>query len=151
MQSLLGVKLALEKQQKTEMAAAQERLDRFRRELAQLEDRLAEQCRAHNQKMAQGTDARELQILGIGFKALYERLERQRDTVRVAGEEHRRVQKKLVDTMAERKMLEKLKDKQWAQHREEMRREESVMIDDFLSNKLNARQQTGGGAHGQKN
>ncbi len=139
LQSLLDVKLALEKQQESELALAQERLDRLRDALAALRGRLEEERRIRMERMRRRTDAAELHWQDIGFKALFERIERQQETVSVAEEERNRVQKKLVDTMGERKMLERLRDKQMEQYKEDLRREEAVMIDDFLSNKLSAR------------
>ena len=135
--SLLNVKLSLEKQQKTELAAAQARKDGFVRELAVMETRLAEQRAAYGVRGGPPVQPHDLAARDRGFKALFERMDEQREKIRVAEAERVRVQKKLADTMGERKMLEKLKEKQLEQYREEARREEAVVMDDYLSNQLN--------------
>ena len=134
--SLLNVKLSLEKQQKTELAAAQVRKEGFVRELAAMETRLAEQRAAHGAQGGPPVSPFDLAARGIGFRALFDRMEEQREKIRVAEAERVRIQMKLTDTMGERKMLEKLKNKQLEQYREEARREEAVAMDDYLSNQL---------------
>ncbi|MDR0670730.1 MAG: flagellar export protein FliJ [Oscillospiraceae bacterium] len=142
MQSLLGVKIAVEKQVRAELAEARRRAERFRRELLEKQEAFARQRAEAERKARRGISVRELRLQNIGFDALFESLARQSRKAEVAEEEAGRVRRRLIDTMRERKMLEKLKEKQWNAYREEVRREEALLIDDFLSNQLNE----GGGA-----
>jgi flagellar FliJ protein len=137
MQSLLNVKIALEKQIKSELAESQQRLLLFQKALRAKEEeieRLRTEARA---RVESGTNVSELRQQSAGFAALFDNLQQQKHKVEVAEEEMRRVQMRMVDTMGERKMLEKLKEKQLLAYGEEVRRSEAVMIDDFLANKLN--------------
>lgn len=139
MQSLLNVKIALEKQQKAELSEANGRLARFRQALLAREEAFGRARAEAEEKVRRGMSAREVKWRGAGFRALFTAIEEERDKVFVAEEECRRLQKRLVDTMAERKMLERLREKQWAEYQEEGRRSEAAMIDDFLSNQLSKR------------
>ncbi|MDR1158637.1 MAG: flagellar export protein FliJ [Oscillospiraceae bacterium] len=142
MQSLLGVKTALEKQVRAELAEARRRVERFRRELLEKQEVLVRLRAEAERKARRGISVRELRLQNIGFNTLFESLARQSRKVEAAEEEAGRVQRRLVDTMQERKILEKLREKQWNAYQEEIRREEALLIDDFLSNQLNE----GGGA-----
>jgi flagellar FliJ protein len=145
MQSLLGVKIALEKQVRAELAEARRRVERFRRELLEKQETLVRLRAEAERRARRGVSVRELRLQNIGFNALFESLARQSRKVEVAEEEAGRVQRRLIDTMQERKILEKLREKQWTAYQEEIRREEALLIDDFLSNQLN---EGGGAAHG---
>ena len=134
LQSLLKVKESLEKQQKSDLAVAQARLDAFVRELGAMETRLAEQ-RAETGKTGAVTSL-QLAARDVGFRALYERIDLQKEKVSVAETERQRVRVRLTETMRERKMLEKLRETQQARYKEEVRREEAKAMDDYLSNQL---------------
>ncbi|MDR0381221.1 MAG: flagellar export protein FliJ [Oscillospiraceae bacterium] len=144
MQPLLGVKIALEKQIRAELAEARRREERFRRELLEKQEALARRRAEAESKARRGVSVRELRLQSNGFNTLFEALARQARKVETAEEETGRVQRRLIDTMRERKILEKLREKQWNLYREELRREEALLIDDFLSNQLNG---GGGAAH----
>jgi len=136
LQSLLNVKLSLEKQQKSELAAAQARLDGFVRELADMETRLEAQRAEYDLQGGPAVRTFDLAARDIGFKALFERMDSQREKIRVAETERTRVRKQLTETMGERKMLEKLQEKQRERYQEEVRREEAKLMDDFMSHQL---------------
>ncbi len=136
LQSLLNVKVALEKQSKAELAAAEQRIQGFLRELADMETRHQLQIAQYNEKLRRGVQAQDLTAYAIGFRATYEGFARQRKKIEAAEGEKNRIRKKLADVMGERKMLEKLKDKQLAEYNEAAAKENANMIDDFLSNKI---------------
>ena len=138
LQSLLNVKLALEKQTKAELSAAQERLNGFVRELNAMLARHARQRIEYLQKLQEGMPSQDLQGYGIGFATARDNQKRQEEKIAVAEAEKKRIQKKLVDVMSERKMLEQLKEKKLEEYKTEIKREEAVVVQDFLSSKIAA-------------
>ena len=134
--SLLEVKLALEKQKKSELAAAQARLDAFVRDLADMEARLEAQRAEASSPGGPGIKSLDLAARDMGFKALFERMDIQREKIQVAEDERQRIRELLTETMRERKMLEKLREKQREQYREELHKEEAKVMDDYMSNQL---------------
>ena len=136
LQSLLNVKLALEKQTKAEMSAAEQRLNGFLRELDEMIARHERQRADYLQKLQRGMPSQEILGYSVGFTAARDNQERQREKIDVAEAEKKRIQKKLVDVMSERKMLEQLKEKKLEEYKVEMKREEAVIVQDFLSGKI---------------
>ncbi|MDR3207254.1 MAG: hypothetical protein LBT60_02880, partial [Oscillospiraceae bacterium] len=96
LQALLNVKIALEKQRKAELAAANARLDELNRELSALEARLEAQLAEYRDK---GGHARELATRHQGFETMYALVDSQRESVKVAEGERDRVRRLLSDTM----------------------------------------------------
>ncbi len=136
MASLLTVKESLEKQLKGEIAEAEARIRQFEAQKHAVEVRLEEARAQHLEKIRQGCDARELTRNQIGFNALYEKITACEEKIQVATVERNRIQVALVEAMTERKMLEKLREKQWDLYREEQKKEEAANIDDFLSSRI---------------
>lgn len=132
----LRVKNTLEKQQKAELAAVAARIAEFQRELQELKDTLGFQRQVYLQSMKDGEmTPGDLSLWSVGFKAMRERIANQNKKIEVAEGERRRIQKKLVETMRERKVLEKLREKQMEEYRAALRAEDAAAIDDFISSK----------------
>ncbi|MCL2747323.1 MAG: flagellar export protein FliJ [Oscillospiraceae bacterium] len=136
LKSLLDLKLAMERQQKAELAEARARRDRFVRGLMAMEVRFDEQRREYGRVGGPACHSPDLALRDMGFRALFFHMDEQKERIRVAKEEGDRIQKKLIGLMTDRKILEKLREKQRERHREELQREEAAMIDDFLTNQL---------------
>ena len=138
--SLLQIKEALEKQRKSELAAARARKDRLSRELTDMEARLEEQRAKTCAPGGPALRPYDLAARDLGYRTLFFRMDEQRKKIRVATEECDRIRLALTEVMAERKALEKLREKQRERYKEELKRETNLVIDDFLSNQLNHQQ-----------
>lgn len=140
LQSLLNVKNTLEKQQKAELAAAEARLRELRQELEVLQLDLENQRQTYLLKVRQGElTPSEMSYWSVGFRAMRERIETQHKKIETAENEKRKIQKKVIETMKERKALEKLKEKQLAEYRMAQKAEDAAITDEFVSNKIHSR------------
>jgi flagellar FliJ protein len=138
LQKLLDVKQTLENQAKGDLAAANARLKRVTDVLTQLSSDLLSQEDNYQVLLESGkASASELALLNIGFRAMFERIARQKQTIERATEEKMRIQQNLLKLMQERKTLEKLKENERALYLEESKKEDMAMIDDFMSNTIN--------------
>lgn len=137
LQTLLNVKKTLEKQQMAELADCNARIRALMDELAVIEEAELRQQTEYKDKMLAGEmRVSELPTWNIAFKAIRERAVRQKQRIEAAEADRERIQKKIVETMRERKALENLKEKQFEEYRAEVRAEDAAAMDDFLSNKL---------------
>ena len=135
LKSLLDLKQAVERQHKSELGAALAAQNRFVQELEVMDQELLRQ-RLELSRPADAVSPGELALRDIGFRALFQHMDEQKEKIRVAKLECERIRHKLTVVMSERKVLERLKEKQLALYKEEVSRQESIAIDEFLSNKL---------------
>ena len=136
LQSVLNVKLSLEKQHMAELGACESRIRLFQNELEEIIDRRERSRREFQRSVSEGLKSPELTVFAIGFVAIREKIDLQRRKIEIAEEEKRRIQSALIKVMQERKMLEKLKEKQIGEYKVLQRSEEAQEIDDFLTNKI---------------
>lgn len=145
LQNLLNVKISLEKQAKAELADCQGRLRLLLQELEDIHLRVAMRKNEWNEDMRRGgINSQDMATYFIGFRALQERIDLQKKKIDDCEKEKARLQKKVIDVMGERKMLENLKEKQREEYKALQKQEDAKIIDDFLSNQLGS--QTEGGA-----
>jgi flagellar FliJ protein len=135
MESLLKIKISLEKQLKSKLAEANEKLESCIKALTELEEKKCSVKRAFACKL-NCTNAYDLKI----YNQYYGDVERKRlaqvMVVREAERELSDIQKQLIDVIAEKKMFEKLKEKQFQAYLLEQRIEQDKEIDDLLSYKI---------------
>lgn len=136
LQSLLNVKLSVEKQYMAELGICEQRIQAFMKEKDTLVFRLNMKKTEFAQECKSGVKPSDLATYSIGFKTLRDKILTQEEKIQMAEDEKARVQKKLVEVMGERKMLENLKEKQREEHKVQQRAEDAAAIDDFLSNKV---------------
>ncbi len=137
LQSVLNVKQSLEKQQMAELGVCEMRIKTFQRELDEIIDRRERSRRDFQSALSEGVKAHDLTVFAMGFTAMRGKIEAQERKIETAEEEKRRVQARLLEVMQERKMLEKLKEKQLGEYKLLQKAEDAIMIDDFLTNKIN--------------
>ena len=134
MKSLLNLKKSLEKQHKAELAEVEQRLRRFRLELDTIDARYAGRRREFSELSGNGElRAADFLIYAKGFEALRDKQDMQKLKIQASELERERVQKKVVEVMRERKTLEKLEEKQHSQYLEECKREDELIIGEFVS------------------
>ena len=134
MQSLLNVKSSLEKQAKADLADCQARLRLFLQEMDDIKHRAALKRNEFRDDMRRGgMTSFDMTTYFIGFRALQELVDAQQEKINICTKEKDRLQKKVVELMSERKMLEKLREKQREEYLEEAHAEDAKMMDDFMS------------------
>ncbi len=139
LQSLLSTKISMEKQLKGDISIVEARINGFRQELSAMEEHLVEARKQHNQRVSEGISPQELVLENVGFRALFDRIAQQHEKIEVATQEKARIQQQLFTVMMDRKMLEKLREKQKREYMEDLKKEEAAMMDDFLSSRLGGR------------
>ncbi len=136
LQSPLNVKITLEKQHMAELASCEARIRMFREELEGLHQHLTSEREKYKQEVLEGVKPADLQIWATGFRAINETIEKQKEKIEVAEDEKKRIQKRLLQVINERKTFEKLKEKQFEEYKLKVKAEDAAAIDDFLSNKI---------------
>ncbi len=135
LQSVMNVKIALEKQKRNALekamgflALCQKALDALREEHENLSAKFEEEVRG-------GTNVQRMTAYSEYFDDLRKRADIERMRVLRAQKEVDRARAALVEAMREVKSFEKLKEKQYAEYLVEAAREEAKVIDDFMSYK----------------
>lgn len=137
LQALLNVKGSLEKQKKAELSEQNAVIKRLEDELEALYKRLEATVSEYNRKMQQGgMSPGDTAAYGSGFRAMYDKIREQVKRIQRAEAVKEKLQNELTELMGERKMLENLKEKQYFEYLEEVKRDDAKMIDDYLSTKL---------------
>ncbi|GHU94167.1 hypothetical protein FACS1894208_04780 [Clostridia bacterium] len=137
LQSLLGVKVSLEKQKTAELAEQSRVVRMLEGEFDETKRRLNNSVSEFNRKMeAGGMPQGDAVSYSGGFRAARDRLAEQLKRIMRAEEVREKLQKELTELMGERKMLEKIRERQYQEYLVEVAREDAKAIDDFLSNKI---------------
>lgn len=137
LQSLLNVKMSLEKQKTAELADQNRIIKKLEGELDALNVRREKSAAEYAEKMERGgMSAGDVASYSAGIRALHERIIAQMEKIRRAILVKDKIMAELVELMGERKMLENLREKQYQEYLEEARREDAKIIDDFMSTKI---------------
>ncbi|GHV20298.1 hypothetical protein FACS189425_10950 [Clostridia bacterium] len=137
LQSLLGVKVSLEKQKTAELAEQSRIVRMLEDELADIKRRLNNSVAEFNRKMEQGgVPQGDAVSYSGGFRAARDHLAEQLKRITRAEKVREKLQKELTELMGERKMLEKIRERQYEEYLTEAAREDAKTMDDFLSNKI---------------
>jgi flagellar export protein FliJ len=139
LQTLLGVKLALEKRYKGDLAACERRIAALSEQLRQL----IYAFEAHKAEFMlifteQGLHPPDIEAWSVGFGSEKEGIARQRQRIKDAENEKKLIQKKLLEVMQERKVLEKLREGQLEEYKTACKAEDAALVDEFLSNRVHA-------------
>lgn len=130
LQTKLDVTVTREDQAKQELALRRAQLDSEKRRLQALEAE-REQC---YQRLRQGQQEvlqlDQLALVKSYLPRLKERIAAQAEQVRRAENEVQAAQQRLQELMQERKALEKLRDKEYAEYQQEVLRQEQLVIDE---------------------
>ena len=132
----MNVKHSLEKKYMAEYGACEARVRLFRAELEEIHGRIERDRLDFRRTATAGAKAPKLAAFSAGFAALREKANAQLRKIEAAEEEKQRVQAALFKVMQERKMLEKLKEKQIEEYKMIQKAEEAAETDEFLTNKL---------------
>ncbi|MBR6223473.1 MAG: flagellar export protein FliJ [Lachnospiraceae bacterium] len=133
MQNILEIKYKLEEQAKQEYGQIQARLNEAEADLLKLKNMLSEDYENLKEAQSSVLDILEIDILRDGIVYRKGKIEEQRQVVKKLEREVERARMKLNEAMQERKMHEKLKEKQFDAFVKEMNDKESKEVDELVS------------------
>lgn len=139
LQAVYGIALGNEKQQKALLKKAEEKLRALNAELMALYEAREEAHRRCALEMQQGTGATRLNQYSAYLESLEEAIEKKKQSIREAEKERERIIAALVEARKEVKTLENLKERQYEEYLEEVKREEEQAIGDVVSYQVAAK------------
>ena len=133
LQSLLSIKLALEKEQKAELAACDALLKRLEDELQALSAAFESMRLDYEERARQGMPVAKATDYSNALEHTRTLIAAKRDELAAAEMKRLQVRLKLVEIMREIKVFEKLRERQYEEYQKEARAEEDKLMGDILS------------------
>lgn len=133
LQSLLNVKIQLEKSLKDELGKAVAKVEEEKSKLAQIENDRENYINQVNNKSAKGIRIGEIREFNSYIVFLREKIEFQKENIKKAQKIVDKYREQLVKVVQEKKMLEKYKEKQYQQYLKEQQGQEQKLIDEIVS------------------
>lgn len=133
LQSVMNVKVALEKQKRMEMEKAAAYLEKCIQTVLTMEQEHKDLSAKFHEEAAQGMHAPRMYAYSAYFEDLKHRTDIERMRALRANQELQAARQALVEAMREVKIYEKLREKQYEEYLVEAARENDKVIDDFMS------------------
>lgn len=137
MQNILDIKYKLEEQAKQEYMAVQARLNEEKDRLQDLEDRKAAYFTQYRILLQERLDILEIETCKNAIILMDEYIHNQQLVVAQVEKELEQAIRKMNEAMQERKIHEKLREKQWETFLQELSQEEMKEIDQLISYQYN--------------
>jgi len=132
LQSVLDLRKQKEDSVKNELAAAMRKLQAEERKLSELENKQDDTVREFNEKTRK-TTVHELVEFNEYLSVLNSRIRTQKENVNIAAQYVDKVREELVKAMKDRKILEKLKDRQYEEFLLDQKKLEQKTNDEIVS------------------
>ena len=130
MQNILDIKLKLEETAKQEYSEARMRLSAEEEKLALLEERRDSYYREYQEALQGNLDFLKIEECRYSLDVMGDMIIRQNDVIKQRSKELELVRQKLNQVMQERKMHEKLKEKQFDTFKQEINAQENKETDE---------------------
>lgn len=130
MQNILDIKLKLEETAKQEYSEARMRLSEEEEKLALLEERRASYYREYQEALQGNLDFLKIEECKYSIDVMGDMIIKQNDIIKQRSKELELVRQKLNQVMQERKMHEKLKEKQFDTFKQELNAQENKETDE---------------------
>ena len=137
MQNILDIKYKLEEQAKQEYMTVQARLNEEKDRLQDLEDRKAAYFTQYRILLQERLDILEIETCKNAIILMDEYIHNQQLVVAQVEKELEQAIRKMNEAMKERKIHEKLREKQWETFLQELSQEEMKEIDQLISYQYN--------------
>lgn len=137
MQNILDIKYKLEEQAKQEYMTVQARLNEEKDRLQDLEDRKAAYFTQYRILLQERLDILEIETCKNAIILMDEYIHNQQLVVAQVEKELEQAVRKMNEAMKERKIHEKLREKQWETFLQELSQEEMKEIDQLISYQYN--------------
>ena len=144
MQNILDIKYKLEEQAKQEYMTVQARLNEEKERLQDLEDRKAAYFTQYRILLQERLDILEIETCKNAIILMDEYIHNQQLVVARVEKELEQAIRKMNEAMQERKIHEKLREKQWETFLQELSQEEMKEIDQLISYQYNHGQEQEG-------
>jgi flagellar FliJ protein len=141
LQSVLNVKRAQEKQKIAELTECNARIREFER---MLDEQLAterQQNEQYRQELEEGITPLYMMFWRWAQLAIRDKIEYRRKVLDEAEGERQRIETALVAAMRERKVLEKLREKEWEAYRAGQQREVAAELAEFMGHSVFSNQE----------
>jgi len=133
LQTILNVKKQLEKSAKNELGIAMQKLEKQKQILAAIQLEKAQQEEECRQEGLSGVLLAKLKQRMEYISVLHERDLAQQERVNEEMKNVDKVREKLIEIMKERKILEKLREKELALYRKEQEKAGQLLVDELIS------------------
>jgi len=136
LQRVLDVKNTIEEVKRRDFLAAD---NEYRKKIDELKENYLELSRYQDQLKTKSREEISTQVLNLYysyFNVLAGRIEYQKKLIELARQEMEKKREHLIAAVKERKILEKLKEKQFGQYQKEFGAEEQKMLDEVSGNKF---------------
>jgi len=135
LQPLLNVKQQMEDNLKNELGKAIKQLEKEKAVLAEIEDEKSRCIAEFNEKAGRGISVKTMRDYNVYILHLSERILLQKENVKLASNNVDKIREELLKIIKEREILEKLKEKKFAEFLEEQLKEEQKINDEIVSYK----------------
>ncbi|MCL2003396.1 MAG: hypothetical protein FWG72_05255 [Oscillospiraceae bacterium] len=136
LQSVLKVKRAQEKQQIAELTECNARIREFERLLEELFSEERAQNERYRQELEEGITPLYMMFWRWAQMAVRDKIEYRKKVLEEAEGERQRIETALVAVMRERKVLERLREKEWEEYRAEQQRESAAELAEFMGHSV---------------
>ncbi|NLO38055.1 MAG: flagellar export protein FliJ [Ruminiclostridium sp.] len=133
LQTILNIKIQLEKSTKNELGVAIQKLEHQKRLLAEIRAEAAEQEEAYRTESTEGVILAKLKQRMEYISLLHQKDIMQQQRVNEEIKNVDIVREKLIEIMKDRKVLEKLKEKEFAEYRKEQEKAGQLLVDELIS------------------
>jgi len=131
-EALLNMKRNLEELSQLRLAEKMRRLREIEETIQGLNDEILANEKIYREKMVQGVAAPEYLVYKQYEEQCYKEIERREEEKEQAQKEIEEEQRTLIGLMKERKMFERLKEKQWQRFQYQMDRQDQKTIDEMV-------------------
>jgi len=133
LQKLLDYRIDVEEEKKEALGLALKRLDDEKKVLGELKGKQKEMSRTFEKKTSQGLSANELKLLA-DFIDYYKRgIKQQKIRIKMAEDYAAACREELIKATQDKKMLEKLKEKDYQKYLYNEQKKEEKLVDDLVS------------------
>jgi flagellar FliJ protein len=133
LQAVLNLKKQIEENLKNELGKAVQELERQKKKLMDIELERATYYQEINDKSSSGISVGKLKEFSSYISHLNEKIKQQKNNIKRAQKTVDKYREQLIIAVQERKMMEKLREKKYAEFMKEQQREEQKAIDEIAS------------------
>ncbi len=133
MQTILDIKKQLEKSTKNELGVAIQKMELQKRVLAEIQHEEALQQEEYRKESSEGVVLAKLKQRMEYISVLHQRELSQQQRVNEEMKNVDKIRERLIELMKERKVLEKLREKELALFRKEQERAGQILVDELIS------------------
>ncbi|MBP7176331.1 MAG: flagellar export protein FliJ [Thermoclostridium sp.] len=133
LQTILNIKIQLEKSTKNELGIAVQKLELQRRILTEIQAEAGEQEEEYRRESTNGVVLAKLKQRMEYISLLHQKDLIQQQRVNEEMKNVDKVREKLIEIMKERKVLEKLREKELAEYMKEQEKEAQLLVDELIS------------------